>query len=79
MKILEQIDRNSLNGETIKFTIIGERIGKSLEIPMWGKSFVISDLEKAQWNNSDMYKKLKESNALEVFRQYYEETFNINP
>lgn len=76
MNIIEKTFKNNDNSETIEFTIIGNKEKNSLNIPIWEGSFTITDLEKAQFKNIDILKTYKERNALEVFRQYYQDTFN---
>lgn len=66
----------NIPGTIVTFQIVGSMKENSLELPGWSKSICISDTEMSQIQNKERLNAMKINNALAVFEQYYNETFN---
>jgi hypothetical protein len=77
MKCIEENKQNPRDlSETYRFTIIGDAKENSTQIPLWEKSFTITDTEKIQLSSSEALNVLRKNNAVRVFEQYYTDMFN---
>jgi hypothetical protein len=75
MKIKEELTRDEFAvGLRIRFSIIGDKVENSVEIPIWEKVTFLSDIELMD-RPSEFLGYVKQENALAVFAKYYRDTF----
>ena len=61
-------------GSNTRFTIIGDRIENSIEIPIWEKIMFVSDSQELQMSKTDL-NHMKANNAIAVFDKFYQDNF----